>query len=376
MTPFDTPSESPQGRSGPDRDIHLCNSYRQVLMAMADTALKAVPALVIYLEDDLSISDETRKRLQDAVPTTEIWCTRDAVQTEAFARLPRIFPALLRRNLSLSPRLWPLRPYHWIPERMQGERFATGYVYHSGFFMAKVIAGRCARVVLRESGLNMYVSHPVKGWPKVVFRKACGLPALYQTWGEERWVSSIEVSRPEALPDAVRHKATQRTLGDLMQRLAPDQARALATAFAPEAVALMASETPSALLLTQPLETIGICSLETKIAIYSQIAATLGAKGYRVLMKNHPREATFSVAGAEALPAAFPVEAMPYLGLPQVDLLVALCSASLDEPIAGLARDKLQLIAARQFNAAALATWDETIKRALDGISPTCPAPR
>lgn len=69
-------------------------------------------------------------------------------------------PGILRRNLRPAP-VWPARsapPLARAPAG--GPAAATGHVFHAGFFF-KVVAGSCDRVVLRESGLNNYITLPV-----------------------------------------------------------------------------------------------------------------------------------------------------------------------------------------------------------------------
>ena len=342
-------------------DLYLCNAYRHLLVALALVIAAGRPAWVIYLEDECPLPPDLRARLARACPEARLICSKDRTQMAAFMRLPGFVPGILRRNLRPAP-VWPglIRPGRWRAPLLEGQRFATGHVFHAGFFFSKVVAGSCDRVVLRESGLNNYITLPVPRG-KALLRGLSGLPARAQVWGEDRWIDRIEVSRPEDLPAPVRGKGHGFRLEDLFAALPQDRARALGTAFLggplpPDAAEAkgtyptdLSTGGPDALLLTQPLEDIDLCSAAEKRALYAALVTVLRAHGYRVHVKPHPRERVVPLPDTRTLPAEVPIEAWPLASAQRFDLAVALCSASLEVGTASFARRRCQLVAPDQF---------------------------
>ena len=344
-------------------DLHLCNTYRHLLMSLATIAHAGRAATVLYLEDALPIPADMRQRLATACPLATFIFTRDADQMAAFARLPRGVPAIIRRNLTLGS-AGLTTPRNWQMPVLAGQRFATGYLYHAGFFTAKVVAARCRRVVLRESGLNNYVRLQVPPL-KAALRALAGLPPRQQVWGEQRWIDAIEVSHPADLPVEVRGKARALTFSDVMDVLPATTARNIAAAFCAQMPQIAVAGTKTAILLTQPIDDIGICAPADKQALYSQIVGVLVKAGYRVSVKPHPSEAAFTLPGVMTLPPAFPVEAWPYITDQKFSLAVALCSAALVSGARAFADQTTQLVPAAMFNVDHFAKWPGVIAPAL-----------
>jgi Alpha-2,8-polysialyltransferase (POLYST) len=361
------PRNAEQGNHRPSGglpDLHLCNNYRHMMMSLATIAHVGRPALVIYLEDLLPLPADMRMRLARACPQATFIFTRDASQMQAFARLPRLLPAIVRRNLTLGGRLGITTPRNWQMPLLNGQRFATGYVYHAGFFTSKVVAASCARMVLREDGLNNYERLPVPPL-KAVLRAMSGLSPRHQIWGEERWIDAIEVSHPANLPASVRSKARAVTFSDVMDILPVQTARSIASAFCMDIPKIGQEGTRTAILLTQPIDDIGICTFAQKQSLYAQIAGHLTAKGYLVTIKPHPREATITLPGVMTLPPAFPVEAWPYIIDQKFTLAVALCSAALVSGARAFAEQTTQLVPPAMFNADHFVKWPGLIAPAL-----------
>jgi Alpha-2,8-polysialyltransferase (POLYST) len=345
------------------RDVFLCGTRRHLLMALATIAQAGRSATLIYLEDALPISAEMRTRLKQACPQVTFIFTKDSDQIAAFARLPRMVPAIVRRNLTFGGMWGVMRPDAWQCPLIKDQRFGTGYVYHSVFFMAKVLAGRCDQMVLREDGLSNYVGREVPPF-KAALRLLCGLSPRHQIWGEERWIARIEVSRPDDLPTAVRAKAVRLSFRDVMEGLPVPTARRIAAAFLPE-VPQLAQGTRTAILLTQPLDAVGICSSAQMQQIYTEIADRLMRAGYRVYVKPHPTEGDAPLPGVMALPPDFPVEVWPYVTDQKFSLAVALCSASLAGGARAFAHRTTQLLGPGLFNAGSFADWPALISAAI-----------
>lgn len=348
-------------------DLHLCNNYRHLLISLASIAAQERAATVVYLEDVLPLPVDMLLRLAKACPQANIILTRDIDQIAAFARLPAALPTILRRNLTLGGRFGLQRPRNWHPPLLAGQLFATGFFYHSGFFLSKAVAGLCCRVVLRESGLNNYTSLRVSPL-KALLRLGVGLPPFRQSWGEEPWVDALEMSHPEDLPAVVRHKAQRLTFADVLDVLAPATARRIAAAFLGD---LPQTNLPprSALLLTQPISEVGICGIEEQQQIYVGIAKRLKESGYTVYVKPHPLDHTLELPDVYKLPGSFPIEAWPYFSDQKFSLAVALCSSSLTFGARVFAHHNLQLLAPKNFNANSYTQWPVLIEKALAVIS-------
>lgn len=354
----------------PPSALHLCNSYRQLLLALAEVLATEAPATVVYLDDDLPLCAPVRARIEATCPGVRFLWISDRHEMQAFARLPRWLPALIRRNLSVGRAAaggWRLmRPADWTSGALGARRFDVGHVHHAGFFMAKVVAGRCDRVVLHESGLHNYARLPVPPL-KALLRLLSGMAPHRQFWGEERWIDEIAVARPDLLPAPLRHKA-RRWSADLAGRNSAltDRMRRLAAIFLPAAGELSAGP-DTALILGQPIDTMGLCSSAAKAALYAGIARRLGASGFRVLLKAHPRDPAFRIDGVETLPPDFPIEIWPLLSDRRFALAVALCSAALGEAGDTFAEARVQLVPPDLFNRAGFADWPAGIDRALAG---------
>ncbi len=347
-----------------NRSLHLCGNYRHLLQAVADLVADNQPGTIVYLEDYLPVSGALREKLRVACPLIEFIYTTDANEMRAFQNLPRFLPAILQRNLRLGGKSGVQAPTSWAGPLIGTRRFGTGYVYNSGFFLAKVVAGRCDRVVLRESGLENYVRFPVHGLKRLI-RALWGLPPRHQVYGEERWIERIEVARPEALPAEVRKKGFRFTLAEVLGKLPPLQAGLISSAFLDADPITLDQDKPSAILLTQPLDLVSICQSADKHRIYSGIIDDLQSSGYRVYVKHHPRDTNISPTAAIAIPATFPMEAWPYFSHQRFDVAVALCSASIASESSSFADRAIQLLDPDEFNAAAFAGWPDKITASL-----------
>lgn len=365
-----TRTASPEAGVGPDdAEVHLCDNYAKLLLAMADLASRESRSrsprpLVLFIEDRLPLGDDLGQSLA-ALTNAEIVRVSDHSAIESFARLPRFLPPMLRRNLSWTGAWTPVRPSTWTPAFLSGRRFGTGYVYHPGFFLSKVVAGHSDRVVMRDDGYANYVRHrvPLK---RVVPRLLAGRSPRYQTWGEEPWVDEIQVVRPDQLPHRIQHKASRLMLDDLMSEMSDHQARKLANAFWGSTEPPATGEHPTALILTQPLDQLGICTTTEKADLYQEIVDRVRKRGLDIVVKCHPRERKPVLQNEQQIPAAFPIEAWIWIGQPRFDLAVSLNSTSLSDPKASFAQQTLQLIPPERFYAEHWKDWPALIDGAFD----------
>lgn len=360
-------------RTGAATEVHLCGNYSHLLVATADLAsrrdLRSSPAELVFIDDHLELGDRLLDHLVE-LTGARVRRVSDRASIEAFARLPRFLPGMLRRNVSWTDRGRPILPRSWAPASLAGTRYDIGFVYHPGFFLSKVIAGRCDRIVMRDSGYANYVRHAVP-MGRALPRLLAGRSPRFQTWGEEPWVDEIEVVRPDRLPQRIRHKASRLTLDGLMAALPSHTSRAVAAAFWGSETAPSAPRAATALILTQPIDQLGFCSTAAKNALYDGIARRLEDEGFEIAVKPHPLERDIALRDRHQLPAAFPIEAWTWLGVPQFDLAVSLNSAALADREVSFARKRVQLIPPTSFYAAHWSTWPDLIGKAWDRSSTT-----
>ncbi len=350
-------------------EFHLCNNLRHLVFALADIVGRGAAARILYLEDETPLSADLKSRLRAAFGHIDILYDRDASQIKRFGGVP--FTELTRRNLRFDGLRGIKVATGWPLPILNGARFDVGYIYHSGLFCAKAASVSCDRIVMRESGLNNYVDFPV-AWPKAMIRCLVGLPAFRQVWGEEQWVDAIQVSKPGHLPHAVRHKGHKLTFPDVFGRLTPHDAALLGSIFVPERPVLGTGSKPRALLLTQPLDGVALCSTPENRASYQHIADELVRLGYEVHVKFHPREKAYPLEGASVLSAHFPIELWAPLGLPPFDLAVAICSASLIEGDRSIAHQAVQLLTPDAFTVQGLKQWRAGLPKNLAHLARAC----
>lgn len=346
---------------GPGPEVHLCDNYSHLLRASADLAGRkggAATSIVLFIDDHLPLDHSLRQELE-SLTGIRIRCVSDLGAIAEFSRLPHWVPDMLRRNLSWH-NCCPVTPFRWAPRDLRNRQFEVAFVYHPGFFLSKVVAGRSQRVIMRDSGYANYVYHRVPKRRKAL-RLLAGRSPLRQVWGEERWVDAIEVVRPDQLPRRARHKGSKLTLDQLMNRLPRDQSRQIARAFWGSGPVL-SIDNSTALLVTQPIEQLGICSPTEKRQLYSQIVARLRALNFNIVVKPHPRETLPPLPGEVCLPAAFPIEAWTWLDQPQFDLAISLNSAALADSQVSFAARHLQLVPPSYFFAEYWNQWPSLIE--------------
>lgn len=334
--------------------LHLCNTHGQLLVVLCDVLTQSGPATLIYLDDEVPLDENRQALLRSRLPDLTLHVLRDANVIEEFANLPHFLPPTIRRNL----RFWGT-PYSWQPDKISGQSFEMANIYNTGFFTAKVAAGIAKSVTLRESGLNNYVGRSVTG-VKRILRWLSGYPAGWQTMGEERWVSQIAVARPHALPPHVRNKGRKEDLQAKLAALNALQKDILLQALSPNPPILPTGQ-KNALLLTQPLELIGMCTREIKEGLYAEMVLQLQDAGFLVYVKNHPREKPFTMSETVQLDPISPIELWPLASTRRFDLAVALCSASLSHGTDALSEKAVQLISPDAFQRDQFQHWQDDI---------------
>ena len=335
--------------------VHLCITYRQILMAICDAIATQRQTTVIVLIDYQHVPIDIRYRLARHFNFIRFCFINESQILESYATLPRFVPAIMRRNISFDSNMRPCRPQQWIPDFLAGCHFATGYIYHSGPFMAKVLRGLCERLILREDGLSNYVVQRVSRG-KGVIRLCFGLSPTAQVWGEEPWVHAVEAEHPDRLPDQVKGKAQELKFSQLLNAIDPLARIAFMKVFGLEAFAQLETG-KSCVLLTQPVSEVGLCSTELKLTLYQQLVDQFIAKGYTVYVKRHPKEDEYWLEHTTRLPSAFPIELWYYITGHRFDCGVALCSSALASDAEPIAHRLLQLIPLEYFNARYSSKW-------------------
>lgn len=334
--------------------IHLCITYRQLLMAICDAIKTGNNTTIVFPVDYQFIDMQIRYRLIRAYPNICFHFVREHAHIATFATLPAWVPDIVRRNITVRGRI--RTPWQWIPAFLIGQRFDIGYIYHTGPFLAKVLRGLCATLVLREDGLSNYVPQPLS-IKKAIIRACFGLPWRAQVWGDEPWVASVEAESPETLPEVIRSKAVSLKLIDLLSCIDDEQRQRLATIFGLNKY-IGFNEPKGCLILTQPVDLVGLCSEVDKLALYSRLVELFQEQGYGVYLKHHPKEAPYSLGrDVEQLPTAFPVELWSSITGHRFVYCVALCSTALATNEMRVAEQHLQVVPLEYFNAKHAALW-------------------
>lgn len=363
--------EAPRGRPmkashGAGRDIYLTANVKHLMLAVASSLARGGADVVVYLDDHMAAPQALLDKLSQEFPKIRFIRLNDSKQAAQFAGIAEQ-AGIVRRNMRLR-RGRLIRPWHWVPDALKDLRFATGYIYHPGFFMAKSLRGICDEIVLREDGLSNYmVNRPGAG--KGLLRLLSRQSPFRHILGDEKWIDRLEVARPDALPPSLRPKVSALSVHTILNRLDETTRRKLAQVFwQADGSPVTTLHGHGALLLTQPIDKIGRCSLAEKISLYEQIAARLSAKGLVLWVKHHPLDVPFPVPGAQELPALFPIEAWPCIQPGRFDLAVALCSASLEEGAETFSQKQLQLVHPNRFRSGNPKTWAASITGKLDEV--------
>ena len=337
--------------------VHLCITYRQMLMAICDAIANKnqIKTTIVILLDYQFIPFDIRYRLVKSFVNIHFCFVYEHRVLESYAVLPKFFPSIMRRNITIKKGCYICLPQNWTPSFFAGCHFATGYIYHSGPFMAKVLRGLCERLILREDGLSNYVVQRVS-LGKGIIRFCFGLSPTAQVWGEEPWVHAVEAEHPDRLPDQVKGKAQELKFSQLLTAIDPLARIAFMKVFGLESFAQLETG-KSCVLLTQPVSEVGLCSTELKMTLYRQLVAGFIAKGYTVYVKRHPKEGEYLLEHTIRLPSAFPIELWYYITGHRFDCGVALCSSALASDAEPIAHRLLQLIPLEYFNARYSSKW-------------------
>ncbi|MGS3174630.1 polysialyltransferase family glycosyltransferase [Aeromonas enteropelogenes] len=334
--------------------VHLCITYRQLLMAICDALKTGRHTTIICLIDYQFINGQVRYHLVRAYPEIEFHFVREQSHIAAFATLPAMMPSIVRRNVTLQGGI--RTPSQWCPTFLRGQRFDIGYIYHTGPFLAKVLRGLCSSMVLREDGLSNYVPQPLSV-KKAVIRACFGLPWRAQVWGDEPWVTTVEAESPDALPEVIRSKAVPLKLMDLLSCIDDVQRLRLATIFGLNKY-IGFNEPKGCLILTQPVDSVGLCSETDKLTLYTRLVDLFRAQGYRVYLKHHPKESAYHIGrDVEQLPTAFPIELWSSITGHRFVYCVALCSTALATNEMRVAEHHMQVVPIEYFNARHASQW-------------------
>lgn len=347
--------------------LHLCTTFRQLLIAICDAIVTVRHTTIICLLDHQFISENMRMRLSKAFPSINFIYLIEKHELETFSTLPHWAPNILKRNISFKQKSL-IRPFSWQPPSLEQKHYDIGYIYHSGPFMAKVVSGLCRETVLREDGYANYVIKTV-GFGKAIVRLVFGLSPRHQLLGEQKWIHAIEVEQPEKLPLSLRNKARELKLINLLNKLQKKDFQNLAFSFGLEELFLK-TVPGSALLLTQPIDEAGICTYSEKTRIYQTITDSLIKKGLKVYVKHHPNEASFPLNNVHQIPKHFPIELLPYLIENNFEILCSLCSTSTLSDTKSLAIKNLQLISLEKFNKENFYLWPSLLSSNLNKIQP------
>ena len=330
------------------RQLHVCNNFRSLAIAVFDGIAKSCQTTIIYLQDHNPLPQDVIDGIGSLSDRIDLVLTSDKEQLRDFVNLPTFFPEIIRRNLRLDLRRGVISPKGFTMFGLEDRHFDECFVYHTGFFTSKLVVSMSRTVTMREAGINNYVEHNVSGI-KMFFRYLSGMPPRRQSFGEEKWIKRIEASNPAHLPNVLQSKAVEVDLWSFSKLLSRSQKRRLSSVFGVPSVSWQDDRRKRAIVLTQPIDIEKNVTEIQKVNIYKDIADNLSAAGYEVFIKNHPSEAPFRLPNAQLIEGTFPVELWCMLGNPKFHLAVALCSASLTNVRQSFCTRQIQIFSPSEF---------------------------
>ncbi|AOV97390.1 hypothetical protein A9798_10775 [Edwardsiella hoshinae] len=347
-----------------NQEIHVCITFRQLIFAVIDLSNKNTEGVIVFLIDYQNISFDIRYRLIKNFKKIKFLFIKENCMVNEFSCFSERIPGLLRRNLSFS--LTDMKIFlgtrKWVPEIFKKYYFDVAYIYHSGPFVSKVMRAVSDKIILREDGLSNYLIHPIT-LIKAISRLFFFLSPTGQVWGEEKWVNSLQVESPEKLPMRVIHKASKISFEEIASKLSLNNRQKLLDSFSFEACLPKTKNIKTCLILTQPIDSVGICSTKDKIFFYNIISEKFLSLGYIVYMKNHPKEKVFSLPNVIDLAREFPVELISFVADIKFTYCVALCSTSIASNAGKLAVNNIQFIPLHLYNKDNLFLWKKLIER-------------
>ncbi|RAU36891.1 polysialyltransferase family glycosyltransferase [Enterobacter sp. ECC-175] len=343
-----------------DNALHVCITLRQLLISICDAVITKRKTTIIFLLDYQDLSFERQERLITNFETIEFFFIKEYELINDFCPIQKNIPGIIRRNFSIKDGRFYFGCGKWVPHFLAKRKYNTTYIYHSGPFTSKVVRSVSQKIILREDGLSNYVIQPLHPL-KAAVRLFWGLSPFGQVWGEEKWVASLEVESPELLPKRVRKKADKLTISSLLISLDVTNRARLIDSFELQGLSSF-DNSRSCLILTQPIDDVGICCTKDKVELYSKLALKFLNKGYEVYIKFHPKEKEYKIPNARVISKDFPVELLKYVLDGQFIYCVALCSSSINSEEHSLALRQKQLIPLEYFNKSYFDGWEDFVE--------------
>ncbi|MDK9737703.1 hypothetical protein KI655_10350 [Vibrio sp. D404a] len=343
------------------KNVHLCITYAHLLLALSETIRDGDIEHVIFMPIDFQyVSPRLRRRLKESFPNIRFVFIKEAYFIRSFSGGGAFLPGVIRRNISFK-KGYIITPFTWKLYNYFDQSFDKFYCYHSGPFLAKVLAGHSQNTTLRVDGFASYQFQKVtflKGMVRLVF----GLSPKRQIWGEEKWVDAVEAPEPDMIPCSLVRQKTRQVF-DVFNILREETIKSKLMWCFGVSETYYSKANQQALLLTQPISEAGLCSLEFKHALYQSLLEKLKNKGLDVIVKRHPKEIDVMPLGCPELPLDFPVELLHLLGV-RFKVGVALNTAALNTNTP-IAQQHMQLIPLEHFYAHCTSMWNDLIAKKL-----------
>ncbi|KOO06686.1 polysialyltransferase family glycosyltransferase [Vibrio hepatarius] len=344
---------------------HLCITYNHLLYALSSAIIKNKARHTIYMPTDYQfVPESTRINLVNTFPEVKFVFEEESFFLEEFMTMPSFFPSIVKRNLSIQKYRF-IRPFSWKGSLLS-KPFSLLYIYHSGPFLAKVLAGNSKKTILRGDGFANYKERKI-GVLKGSIRFAFGLPFSKQVWGEEPWVDEIEVVDPSLLPNnVVKNKSSKLDIGSIVKVCNEDHfKRAIIDCFSLNILPNSDFES-SVLFLTQPLDTAKLCSTEDMHRINNLVIDFFVQRGLTVYIKQHPREDYKTYKNTLELSRSAPIEIYSLLGV-KFAYAVSLHSAGIQDEFI-IAKIQKNLVPLCDFHAESFHLWKGFVDKNLNEI--------
>lgn len=157
-----------------------------------------------------------------------------------------------------------------------------------------------------EEGLGTYLHR----MPKSRYLKRKYLIKFPILMGYDKQVKEILVQHPENMKDQfLRNKSVKMDLNLLQQNLSEIEKKQLINCFLGDEITF--SQEKKMILITQPLSEDGHLTENVKIKLYKKVVEKAISEGYKVYIKQHPRETTDYtklLSDVSFIPKLFPIE--------------------------------------------------------------------
>lgn len=200
---------------------------------------------------------------------------------------------------------------------------------YSLYTISNYLFEKAGVVNLVEDGSNLYL------YPKPSKFKLLAKKYLYNNHSNfhaENKVESILVQFPEKYPNHLNSKLRELKLNKMFSNLTKSSKEKIVGAFVDDnelSILEKINTTNSVIILTQPLSEDGYCNEVEKKVLYKKMVTNYSSKGYKIILKKHPREKTnYNFQDVLELDGKFPSEIFSMLEI-MFNKAIGVCTSAI-----------------------------------------------